>query len=105
MEFTLVGLWHNMGTFARMIVIVMAFMSTASLLVMAERLVVFRKSKAESRMFAERMGAILAKGDIRTAASTNVGKNVGHLGRVIGAGLTAYRLSPNNRDLAVESVA
>jgi len=74
------------------------------LLVMAERLVVFRKSKAESRMFAGRMGAILAKGDIRTAASTNVGKNVGHLGRVI-AGLTAYRLSPNNRDLAVESVA
>jgi biopolymer transport protein TolQ len=74
--------------------------------VMAERLVVFRKSRRDSRLFAEKMGAILAKGDLSTAANTNLGKNVGHLGRVIGAGLMAYRLSPaNNRDVAVESVA
>jgi biopolymer transport protein ExbB/biopolymer transport protein TolQ len=94
-----------MGIFARVIVIVMAFMSLLSLIVMAERLVVFRKSRSESRSFAEKMGAILAKGDLNTAASTNMGKNVGHLGRVIGAGLMAYRLSPANREVAVESVA
>jgi biopolymer transport protein ExbB/biopolymer transport protein TolQ len=51
------------------------------------------------------MGEILTKGDIAAAANTNLGKNVGHLGRVIGAGLTAYRLSPNNRDVQIESVA
>lgn len=105
MQFTLTELWGHMGIFARVIVIVMAFMSLLSLIVMAERLVVFRKSRSESRSFAEKMGAILAKGDLNTAASTNMGKNVGHLGRVIGAGLMAYRLSPANREVAVESVA
>src|SRR4051794_12236914 len=106
MEFTISGLWGNMGLFARLIVIVMAVMSVMSLVVLAERLVVFSRSKRESRAFAEKMSAVLAKGDLATAAKTDLGKNVGHLGRVIGAGLTAYRLSPqNNRDIAVESVA
>jgi len=105
MEFTLTALWGNMGIFARIIVIVMGIMSLLSLIVMGERLVVFRKSRKDSRGFAEKMGAILAKGDLGTAASTNMGKNVGHLGRVIGAGLMAYRLAPGNREIQVESVA
>jgi biopolymer transport protein ExbB/TolQ len=105
MQFTMAELWGHMGIFARVIVIVMGVMSVMSLVVMAERVVVFRRSRSESRTFAEKMGAILAKGDLNTAASTNMGKNVGHLGRVIGAGLMAYRLSPANREIAVESVA
>jgi biopolymer transport protein ExbB/biopolymer transport protein TolQ len=106
MDFSLTGLWNSMGIFARVISIIMAIMSIASVVVTAERIVVFRKSRRDSRSFAEKMGAILAKGDLNTAAGTNLGKNVGHLGRVIGAGLMAYRLSPaSNRDLAVESVA
>src|SRR5687768_4482640 len=106
MQFTMTELWGHMGLFARLIVIVMAIMSVMSLVVLAERLVVFSKSKRESRAFAEKMSAVLAKGDITAAAKTDLGKNVGHLGRVIGAGLTAYRLAPtHNRDVAVESVA
>ncbi|HEY8208152.1 MAG TPA: MotA/TolQ/ExbB proton channel family protein [Myxococcaceae bacterium] len=105
MEFTLGDMWGHMGIFARGIVIVMAFMSVLSLVTMAERWVVFSRSRSESRNFAEKMGAILAKGDLNTAASTNMGKGVGHLGRVISAGLMAYRLSPANREVAVESVA
>lgn len=105
MQFTLGDLWAHMGLFARLIVGVMAVMSVASLVVMAERLVVFRRSRRDSRTFAEKMGAILAKGDLNTAAQQNLGKNVGHLGRVIGAGLMAYRLAPQgNKDVAVESV-
>jgi len=105
MQFTLTELWGHMGLFARLVVIVMGVMSVASLVVMAERMVVFRKSRGESRLFAEKMGSILAKGDLNAAANTNMGKNVGHLGRVIGAGLMAYRLSPSNREVVVESVA
>lgn len=105
MQFTLSDMWGHMGIFARGIVIVMGFMSVLSLITMAERWVVFSRSRSESRSFAEKMGAILAKGDLNTAASTNMGKKVGHLGRVISAGLMAYRLSPANREVAVESVA
>ncbi|QSQ17983.1 MotA/TolQ/ExbB proton channel family protein [Myxococcus landrumensis] len=105
MQFTLIDIWHHTGTFARMIIFTLAIMSVASLVVMAERMIVFRKTRSDSRNFAAKMGAILAKGDLTTAANTNLGKDVGHLGRVINSGLTAYRISPNNKDIAVESVA
>ncbi|MGA9522927.1 MAG: MotA/TolQ/ExbB proton channel family protein [Myxococcaceae bacterium] len=105
MQFTLTDLWGHMGLFARLVVIAMGVMSVASLVVMVERLFVFSRSKGDSRAFAEKLAPALAKGDLGAAASTNTGKKVGHLGRVIGAGLTAYRLAPtNNRDAAVESV-
>ncbi len=80
-------------------------MSIASLVVMVERILVFRKTRKDSRNFAAKMGAILAKGDLPQAANTNMGKEIGHLGRVIGSGLTAYRISPSDKDVAVESVA
>jgi biopolymer transport protein ExbB/biopolymer transport protein TolQ len=105
MQFTLAELWTHMGYFARGIVLVLVIMSVFSLLVMAERLVVFNRSSNQSRSFAEKMAALLGKGDMATASGANLGKAVGHLGRVIGAGFTAFRLAPANRDLAVESVA
>ena len=105
MDFSFGHLWGAMGLFAKTIVVVMAFMSLASLLVMFERLVVFNKSRSQSRAFAEKMGKLLATGEMSAAASANLGKEVGHLGRVINAGLTAYRIAPKNHDAAVESVA
>ena len=105
MQFTLTDIWHHTGLFARMIIFTLGIMSIASLIVMAERMVVFRKSRSDSRNFAAKMGAILAKGDLSAAANTNLGKDVGHLGRVINSGLTAFRISGSNKDVAVESVA
>ncbi|NOJ82316.1 MotA/TolQ/ExbB proton channel family protein [Myxococcus xanthus] len=105
MQFTLAEIWAHTGLFARSVIFTLAIMSIASLVVLAERMIVFRKARSDSRNFAAKMGAILAKGDLSTAANTNLGKDVGHLGRVINSGLTAYRISPNNKDVAVESVA
>src|SRR5215217_3765472 len=103
MQFTLIDIWHHTGTFARMIIFTLAIMSVASLVVMAERMIVFRKTRSDSRNFAAKMGAILSKGDLNTAANTNLGKDVGHLGRVINAGLTAYKVTRGEQQ--VESVA
>ena len=106
MQFTLTDLWHHMGLFARLIVAVLGVMSVASLVVMAERLIVFNRSRSESRNFAEKMANTLAKNDLMTVAGTKIGDKVGHLGRVIGAGLNALRLSTDkDKDLQVESVA
>ncbi|WP_257461362.1 MotA/TolQ/ExbB proton channel family protein [Archangium lipolyticum] len=104
-DFTIAGIWASTGPFARAVIFTLAIMSIASLVVMVERIIVFRKTRKDSRNFAAKMGAILAKGDLQQAANTNMGKDVGHLGRVINSGLTAYRISPSNRDVAVESVA
>ena len=106
MQFTLSDLWAHMGLFARIIVIVMAVMSVSSLIVAFERIVVFMKSNGDSKSFAQRMGGVLAKGDLQTALNTKLGKDVGHLGRVIGAGLTALRTTNGaGRDVTIESVA
>jgi biopolymer transport protein ExbB/TolQ len=106
MQFTLSDIWAHMGLFARMIVGVMFIMSLASLFVAGERLILFRKAREESRAFAAKIGALLAKGDVLGAAGTKLGKEVGYLGRVIGAGLTAFKVNQAGRaDFIFESVA
>lgn len=106
MQFTLTELWGHMGLFARIVVIVMGIMSIASLLVLGERLFVYRRSTRESKSFAEKMGSILVSGDLDAAANAATGKDVGHLGRVISAGLNAYKSNlSSDRDHTFESVA
>jgi biopolymer transport protein TolQ len=107
MQFTITDLYAHMGLFAKLIVFVLAIMSVLSLVVMAERLVVFNRSRSESRNFAERMAAVLAKGDLNAAANAKLGDKVGHLGRVIGAGLNALKFATpgSDNDMTVESVA
>ena len=98
-------MWSTMGLFAKGVVVVLGFMSMASVVVAFERIVVFSKSRSESFGFAEKMAKILQNGDIGAAVSAGLHKNVGHLGRVINAGLMAFRLAPQDKDAAVESVA
>lgn len=106
MQFTLVELWGHMGLFAKTIVIVLFIMSIGSLVVAAERFIVLRRSNGESKAFAGRMSTVLADGDLDAAAQTKLGTDVGHLGRVIGAGLSAYKSAPpGDNDLTFESVA
>lgn len=105
MDFSLGHLWSQMGLFAKLIVITMGIMSVASLLVMFERIVVYMRSGSESVKFAEKMGQLLANGDVTTAAAAGVTKNVGHLGRTINAGLVAFKTAPNDKEVAIESVA
>jgi biopolymer transport protein ExbB/TolQ len=106
MQFTLSDIWAHMGLFARMIVGVMFVMSFASLFVAGERLLLFKKTREESRAFAGKVGGLLAKGDVLGAAGQKFGANVGYLGRVIGAGLSAFKLNQAGRpDFIFESVA
>ncbi len=105
MDFSLAHLWQSMGMFAKFIVFVLGFMSVASLLVMFERIATFMRSRSESVMFATKMSKLLSNGDIAGAASAGLNKKVGHLGRVINAGLMAFKIAPKDKDAAVESVA
>jgi biopolymer transport protein ExbB/biopolymer transport protein TolQ len=105
MQFTLSELWAHMGLFARLIVFALGLMSTASVLVAVERLIAFRKGRKDSFKFAEEITPFLARGDIDGAAAAAV-TSEGYLGRVLGAGLKAWRSSSRvNADLTFESVA
>jgi biopolymer transport protein ExbB/TolQ len=105
MQFTLSDLWSHMGLFARFIIAVLLLMSTASLLVACERFITFRKSRAQSLRFAAEISGPLSRGELdgAVAAAKDAG---GYLGRVIGAGLTAWQTSPRtDPDLTMERVA
>lgn len=106
MQFTLLGLWEHMGLFARLIVILMAVMSVVSLLILAERSIVFRTARRHSRKFASQMDTLLSRGDFDGASIAKTGPDVGYLGRTIRAGLAAYRVAEeDSRDEVMESVA
>ena len=113
MQFSLPELWAHMGLFARVIVVVMAVMSVASLFVTGERLLYFAKCKRESMKFAADVAGILAKGDFDQATALKAEVTTsGHLGRTVLAGFAAYRTSASQShgggheddDLTFESV-
>jgi biopolymer transport protein TolQ len=101
------GIWAHMGLFAKGIVLVMAVMSLVSVVIAGERFALFNRGRNESRAFAQKMGAILAKGDVESAATTKLGKDIGYLGRVITSGLAAYSNTSRvaGTELTFESVA
>ena len=51
MDFTLVGLWHEMGFMARAVVVVLLAMSAYSLSISVERLLNYRRGRALSRLY------------------------------------------------------
>jgi biopolymer transport protein ExbB/TolQ len=105
MQFTLTDLWAHMGLFAKLIVAVMTVMSIGSLVVMVERLFTYSRSNGESRAFAMKFGPVLESGKLADAANAAAGTNVGHLGRVINAGLKAFKTAPKDKDTALDSVS
>ncbi len=106
MDFTLSKLWADMGLFARGIVIVTLLMSMASLYVMADRLLTLWRSQNESLGFAAKLNKLLQEQSLDEVSKASFGKSIGHLGRVITAGLVAFKTSPENGgDLTFESVA
>jgi biopolymer transport protein ExbB/biopolymer transport protein TolQ len=106
MQFTLSDLWSHMGLFARVIVGVMGAMSLASLFVASERLLTFRKARKNSRAFLLDLAPLLVRRDIEAAAAMPLEGESGYVGRVLSAGLKAYRVSPKgDADLSFELVA
>lgn len=106
MQFTLTDLWAHMGLFARLIVVVLAMMSVSSVLITGERILFFRKSKDQSRVFASKVGPALEKGDIATAGKGDATKDIGYLGRVLRAGLSSFTSAEyRDRDVIFDVVA
>lgn len=106
MQFTLSELWAHMGLFARLIVGVMGIMSVASLLVATERLLTFRKARSSSRAFLQGLAPLLERRDLDAAAAALPEGELGYLGRVLAAGLRAFRTSPRgDSELSFELVA
>jgi biopolymer transport protein TolQ len=110
MDFSPLQLWASMGAFAKAIVAAMLFMSLVSLLVTCERAVVFARSRRASRRYASKMAKVLvpaaAAFDATSLQRARTDEDIGHLGRVIDAGLSAFESSPlDDKEFTVETVA
>jgi len=103
MHFSVSELWSSIGIFAKTILCVMVLMSLSSVYVTCERLVVFIRSRKASRLYAEKMEMAFEGGLLESAGGA---QDVGHLGRVIEAGIKAYQTSPDtNEEFTLDTVA
>jgi biopolymer transport protein ExbB/biopolymer transport protein TolQ len=104
MSFSFVDLWASTGVFAKAIIVVMLLMSAVSMFVFCERLVVFIRSRRASQRYAEKVASTLGSGELKSAAVSGV--DPGYIGRVIEAGISAFRTSPTkDEQFTVETVA
>jgi biopolymer transport protein ExbB len=91
MDFTLVGLWHEMGFMAHAVVVVLLAMSAYSLSISVERFLSYRRGRALSRLYIEAL-APLVEGGARLSEAVGLDKKfVGApVAKVVGAGVTEY---------------
>src|SRR3954463_645162 len=59
MDFTLVGLWHEMGFTARAVVVVLVIMSLYSLAIAGERRATFLRGRKQSRGYIEALAPLV----------------------------------------------
>jgi biopolymer transport protein ExbB/TolQ len=97
MDFTLVGLWNEMGPIARGVVVILILMSMYSLGITVERLLTFRKARRLSTAYVTVLAPLVdAGGRLREALGAAGGLQPdgrfqgSPVARVIGAGLKEY---------------
>jgi biopolymer transport protein ExbB/biopolymer transport protein TolQ len=86
-----VSMWHNMGVLAKIVVIVLGFMSVISVAVFVDRVVTYSKAKSQSRAFAPAVAKELKDGRIEGAIKVAEKFNKSHLAQVVAAGLQEFK--------------
>src|SRR5512138_1292613 len=87
MDFSLLGLWHQMGNFARGIVFVMAIMSIYSLTIMVSKWWNLRKAQKETIKFAPEFSQFLEEDNLTEAIKLAEGYKRSHVALVLGGAL------------------
>ena len=91
MDFTLVGLWHEMGFTARAVVVVLVLMSLYSLAISGERLLTFWRGRKQSRGYIEALAPLVENPTrLREAVGLDQRFAGSPVASVIGAGLKEY---------------
>jgi biopolymer transport protein ExbB len=94
MDFSLVGLWNEMGTTARGVVIILLIMSMYALGITVERFITFRRGRALSHGYIGALAALVGTPGRLAEALGIDQKYVGSpVARVIGAGVKEYTRS------------
>ncbi|MEO8214642.1 MAG: MotA/TolQ/ExbB proton channel family protein [Myxococcales bacterium] len=91
MNFTVMGLWHEMGTIARGVVLVLIAMSVYSLGIAVERLFAYRRGKLRSLGYVRALAPIIAQAGKLESARGMEDKFPGSpVARVVGTGVGEF---------------
>jgi biopolymer transport protein ExbB/TolQ len=91
MDFSLLGLWHQMGAVAKGVVIILLIMSMMAIGVGIERLVAFRKGRRRSIEYVAALQPLIStRGRLHEALGLQFGD--APLARIIGTGLNEFKL-------------
>ena len=91
MDMSLMGLWNQMGGFAKGIVITMALMSIYSLTIMVQKWWSLRAAQKETRKFAPEFSQFLEEDNLTEAIKLSEGYKKSHVARVLGSALGEVR--------------
>src|SRR4051812_13175429 len=92
MDFSLLGLWSQMGAIAKLVVITLLIMSIMAITVSVERLITFRKGRRRSLEYIAALQPLIGTpGRLHEALRLPESWNDAPLARVLGVGLAEYR--------------
>lgn len=99
-----VSMWRAMGWPARMVVIVLIFMSAWSIGVMIDRYIAYQAARKQSRTFAPAVAGALKDGKIDEAISIAEQNKKSHLAKVVTAGLQEFQAHQASPEISGEEI-
>jgi biopolymer transport protein ExbB/TolQ len=92
MDFSLLGLWHQMGLVARTVVLILLAMSAYAIAIALERFVIFRRGQRRSLGFVGALQPLLGPAaELEAAHGLQAQWQDAPLARVIGAGIAEFK--------------
>jgi biopolymer transport protein ExbB len=104
LNFDVRGMWENMGWMARIVVIVLFFMSAWSIGVMIDRALAYNNARKQSRQFAPAVAGALREGKLDEAIKIADRFNKSHIAKVMVAGLQEFRAHQLSSEIPGEEI-
>src|SRR5438105_12231355 len=102
--FDLISMWRGMGWPARLVVILLFFMSAWSIGVMIDRFIAFSAARKQSRLFAPAVAGALKDGKIEEAIAIAEQNKRSHLAKVVTAGLQEFQAHQVSTEIPGEEI-
>jgi biopolymer transport protein ExbB len=98
------AMWNQMGWLARIIVLLLFFMSAWSIGVMIDRFIAYNAARSQSRAFAPAVAGALREGKLDEAIKVADRFGKSHLAKVVVAGLQEFRAHEMSSEISGEKI-
>jgi biopolymer transport protein ExbB/biopolymer transport protein TolQ len=103
-SFDVRGMWESMGWAAKLVVILLFFMSAWSIGVMIDRAIAYNGARKQSRQFAPAVAGALREGKLDEAIKIADRYSKSHLAKVVVAGLQEFRAHQLSTEISGDDI-